>query len=137
MASSVHDNKLVSYTVNEKSKQITLETIFDERIPVERTNITFNGVAAYHFKDHSLSLGTIIFGIEESNPNFLIGQQWEVFEKGRAYGWPGPWGESKEKAADFFAKGKILGFQIDSSCGMNGWVLAERMEIKSISHKET
>lgn len=129
MATSIHDNKLISYTVNERTRQITLQTIFDEKSPAEPTEVIFRGVEAYFFEDHALSLGTILDGLNEVDPNRLVDGSWALFQKGRAFGWPGPWAETKEKASAFFAANAIRGFEITSSCGMNGWVMARELKL--------
>lgn len=129
MAASIHDNKLISYTVNEQTRQITLETIFDDKTPSEHTDVVFTGVAAYYFEDHSLSMGTILNGIDEVDPNLLVESNWAMFEERKIYSWPGPWAESKVKASDFFKVNNIRGFEITSACGLSGWVMSQQMTI--------
>ena len=49
MELSVHDNKLISYAVNEKEKKIYLGTVFPDKVSDEYTNVVFSDVAAYFF----------------------------------------------------------------------------------------
>lgn len=131
MSISVHDNKLVSYTVNEDDKTIILETFFDEKTPYEYTNIKFSNVLAYFFENHSIQSGTIISDVEETATDIILENNWNRFEAGKKWGWPGDWADSKEKARGYFAKNSVKAYEIGSSCGLCGWVLAQNMEIYS------
>jgi hypothetical protein len=79
MSISVHDNRLISYAVNEKEKTILFETVFSEKTPHEYTNIIFSDVLAYFFENHSIELGTIIFDIEESETHSILDTNWKKF----------------------------------------------------------
>lgn len=129
MEISVHDNRLVSYTVNEDDAEIILETFFEgntgER---ENTIIQFSGVTAYFFENHAIWLGTVIFDIVEVSTENVLQDNWKRFMEGAKYGWPGEWAETQEKARSYFKENEIKAFAIDSSCGMSGWVLAKQME---------
>ena len=131
MSISVHDNKLVSYTVNEDAKIILLETFYGEKTSREYANIKFSNVLAYFFENHSIQLGTIIFDIEETTTDIILENNWNKFEAGKRWGWPGDWADSKEKASAYFEKNLIKAYEIGSSCGLCGWVLAQNMEIYS------
>ncbi len=131
MPISVHDNRLKRYTVNEGNKTILLETIFRDAETDEITNVLFSGVAAYFFENHSLQLGTIIHDIEEVDTATLLDSNWRKFEGGKKWGWPGYWAETKESAQTYFNENEIRAYDISSSCGLCGWVLAQGMEISA------
>ena len=63
---SIHDNELLSYTVNCADSKITLRTAYREREPYEFTDVIFSGVVAYHFESDNFN--TIIFDITASKP---------------------------------------------------------------------
>lgn len=56
---SVHDNLVLSYTIDSQEQRITLRTIFQEAEPPERTDVVFTGVLARHFECDTLR--TILF----------------------------------------------------------------------------
>ncbi len=132
MTVSIHDNKLISYTVNEEKSEILFKTIFQDSAPSEYTNVTFSNVAAYYFENHSLSLGTIIFDMEETEANSIMEANWNKIEEGKKYGWPGGWASTKDNASAYFKENNIKGYYINSSCGLCGWVLAENMKFEKI-----
>ena len=126
MPRSIHDNTVLSYTVDCKSRSVTLRTSFKSS-PVEFTDVVFRGVAAYDFQDDCF--GNILFGIEEEEPAQVISTAKEKFENGRGYGWPGPWNSSLKEAIAFARKEGLRGFVISASLGLNGWILAKEMSI--------
>jgi hypothetical protein len=127
---SIHDHHLISYTVNEETKEIILETVYREGGPVlERTTVVFSGVLSYRFRDHALPRGTTLNSIEEVEPMTLFEQDWNDFAEERSFFWADLWCQSKDKAAAYFSANKIRGFDISSSIGLCGWVLAQKMEI--------
>jgi hypothetical protein len=58
---SVHDNRVTSYEVDAERRRIVLHTRFDERQPLEHTDVVFEGVHAYHFEHDNF--GNILFGV--------------------------------------------------------------------------
>ena len=125
---SIHDNRLVSYQVFCERREIHLHTEFRERgEPFELTEVIFTGVVAYDF-EHDSALGTIIFDITEVSPADLYAEHAGQFRAGIAYGWPGEWAESAESAAAHFQQHAICGYELSSSCGMSGWLLARDMQ---------
>lgn len=129
---SVHDNSLISYAVNEKEKTILFETVFLDGVPHEYTNVIFSGVLAYFFEDHSIEQGTIIFDISEIETHNILDSNWKRFEERRKWGWPGSWAKTKEIAIEYFKEHDIKGYEISSSCGLCGWVLAKNIEFFEI-----
>jgi hypothetical protein len=132
MAISVHDNRLISYTVSDSTKTILFETVFDETSN-EFTKITFLNISAYFFEHHSLQLGTIFFDIKEIDVEIILETNWKRFEEGRQWGWPGSWADTKQTAKTYFQENAVRAFEISSSCGLSGWVLAQDMKFLSTS----
>jgi hypothetical protein len=130
---SIHDNHLVSYEVFCERREICLRTEFrDGGVPFELTNVIFTGVAAYDFW-HDSDIGTIIFDIVEVPAADIYAEHCDQLREGVRYGWRGDWAETTEMAVSYFQEHGIRGFELCSSCGMAGWVLAGEMkkEIKS------
>lgn len=131
MTISVHDNRLVSYTVNDGTKTILFETVFEGKISNEFTNISFSNVSAYFFEHHSLEIGTIFFDIKEIAVEIILESDWEKFEEGRKWMWPGLWADTKQTAKAYFEKNAVKAYDISSSCGLSGWILAQDMKFFS------
>ncbi|MBC7529620.1 MAG: hypothetical protein H7308_18995 [Chthonomonadaceae bacterium] len=122
---------MISYCVLSETREIRLQTIYEDHEPYEYTNVIFSGVIAYHFQQDSF--GTIIFDIEETDVAQLYAENRERFESGRNYGWPGGWNKSEETILDYLVSSGIKGFALSSSCGMDGWVMAQTMSKIAVS----
>jgi len=122
---SAHDNHIVSYTVLAKEKRIVLQTEFRDQEPHEFTDVVFEEVLAYDF-EHDL-FGTIIHNVEEVDLATLLKEKAAMFEEGWRYGWPRGWEKEKEEIEAFVRRLEMRAFELSSSYGMSGWVLAKRM----------
>lgn len=122
---SVHDNRLLSYCVNNDTREIRLHTVYEDGEPQEHTDVVFSGVAAYHFEQDNF--GTIIFDIRAAEAAAIYAGDKERFKTGQKYGWPGVWNTSETAALAYLLAQGVKGFVLSSSYGMNGWVLARSM----------
>jgi len=96
-----------------------------------RCEVVFSSVEAYSLEHDSF--GTILFGIEEVRAIVLFDDNLSRFEVGhRVAGWPRFWKGSAESARRYLVDNKTRGFEISSSIGMDGWVLAGGFQIVSI-----
>jgi hypothetical protein len=50
-----------------------------------------------------------------------------MFEDGWRYGWPRGWEKEKEEIEVFARRLDMRAFELSSSYGMSGWILARRM----------
>ena len=108
-------------------RELRLHTEFRDRgVPFEFTKVVFTGVAAYDFW-HDSDGGTIIFDVAEIEPADIYAAYAEQFRTGVRYGWPGEWATSVEAATAHFHQHAIRGYELQSSCGMSGWILARAM----------
>ena len=124
---SVHDNFLVSYEVRCEQREIRLHTEYrDKGEPFEHTDVIFTGVCAYHFIQDCFT--NIIFDIDEISPETIYRDHRAEFEAGWRYGWPGDWGKTEEDANAYFREHGVHGYSLHSSCGMEGWILGQKME---------
>src|SRR5262245_54138977 len=129
-ARSVHDNRITRYEVDSESRRITLHTTFGEGHPVEHTDIIFDGVLAYNFEGDNF--GTIIFRVEEVPLPHLLQKNRRLFEDGKKYAWPGVWNESVEVSLRHFESNTAKAFEISSSFGMGGWVVAKSCRFEAV-----
>lgn len=123
---SVHDNFLVSYEVRGELREIWLHTEFRDKQPIERTDVVFRGVEAYHFYNDNFQ--TVIFDITEDSADDILAENSTRFEEGRRYAWPGQWNDSDAACRTYFKERGVRGFSLSSSFGMCGWILAQSME---------
>jgi hypothetical protein len=125
---SIHDNRVVSYEVDGERRRIVLHTRFEDRDPVECTDLVFEGVLAYYFENDNF--GNILFGVEEIPVSQLVAHNRRLFEAGSKYAWPGPWNESPEASIQHFESTGAKAFEISSSYGLDGWVVADSYCLK-------
>jgi hypothetical protein len=124
----IHDNLVLRYAVDRVARTLRIETQSDDSNP-EYTDVVFHDVVAYLLENDSLDVGTILYGIEEKPGADVIDWSPEAFEAGRKYAWPGWWNRSDEKSKEHIEKIGARAFDISSSIGLSGWVLASRMEL--------
>jgi hypothetical protein len=128
---SIHDNRIVSYEVDGERERIVFHTRFEETEPFEKTDLIFDKVFAYHLEHDNF--GNIIYGVEEISLSGLLTSQRPVFERGQKYGWPGPWNGSPESSLEHLEADGAKAFQISSSYGLTGWVIARSCHVEEAS----
>lgn len=126
---SVHDNRVLSFTVECQERSIRLSTeyygISQSKTAYERTDIHFAGVLAYHIEGDTLT--TILFDIVEVPLPQLYEEYEALFRQKKNYGWPGPDYGSGQELIDLLQADSIKAFRIHSSCGMEGFILAQEV----------
>lgn len=132
----VHDYHLVGYEVDGDAKRIVLRAEYRyPNIPMEKTNVVFEGVAAYSFRYDCL--GNIIFAIEEKLLENAVREHWSEFDAGyRHSGWPPFWELDKSKAEQRIARlaeNGVKWFELSSSYGMGGWVICRTVEYRVLA----
>jgi hypothetical protein len=125
---SIHDNALIGYEVFCDRCVIILHTEYRDRKPVERTDIIFSGVEAYHFVGDNMQ--TILFDIAETTIEKILRQFAAEFQTGIKYCWPGPWNDSPDGCVKFLRRKQCAGWTILSSYGGGGFVIAKKLELK-------
>jgi hypothetical protein len=80
---------------------------------------------AYHFENDIF--GTIIFEVEEVDLPALVKEYAAMFEVGWRYGWPRGWEKEKEQIEVFARRLGMRAFELSSSYGMRGWIIAKSM----------
>jgi hypothetical protein len=127
---SIHDNRVISYEVDGQNRRVVLHTRFEERQPFEVTDVIFEGVLAYHFENDNF--GNILFGIEEVPVEQLVQENRSLFEQGAPYAWPGPWNDTPETSVHHLIAKGAKAFEISSSYGLSGWVIAESYRLQAV-----
>jgi hypothetical protein len=125
---SLHDNFLVSYEVNCEIRQIKLRAKPDPRDPAKREvqprTIIFNGVEGYQFENDNF--GNIIFSLRKIPVERLIAERGaQIAESYRMAGAPNSWAADLASAAQALTAMGIQAFDLSSSYGLSGWVLAK------------
>lgn len=114
-APSVHDNILLSYTVDAEERRITLQTAYLDHEPHEHTTVVFSEVLAYHFEGDTL--GTILFDIQVVSAADIYVAYSDVFARRKQYGWPSVEYGTMEDLVDVLQARGIKSYLINSSCG--------------------
>lgn len=126
MRPSIHDHSLIEYRVNLLESRVTLIT----RPPAENSNSArgwvatmFEGLEAHHFE--RVSSGAILLDIEEPPlADFLQSHEHEFAEGHRRDGAPSWWRGTAAAAEDYLRERGARAFEIASSYGFAGWILA-------------
>jgi hypothetical protein len=122
----IHDNKILSYTVDLENQNIIIHTEYWYHDVCEKTDIIFENVTAHLFKDESK--GSILFDIEAYDLDDFIEENKELLGKQRDYGWPALYKTEDELLAKLKDNNQSY-YVITSSVGLYGWVLAEKMKV--------
>jgi hypothetical protein len=126
---NIHDHSLLEYRVDLANRRITLITLpesarLSSKVPPVRT--VFEGREGHHFSQ--VSSGVIFLDIEEAPlAEFLVTHEIELDEGFRSVGAPSWWGGSIEKGSAYLIAGNVRAFEINSSYGFSGWVLATQV----------
>jgi hypothetical protein len=129
MKLSLHDNTLLSYTVDCRERRIVLRTAYLNGSAAEHTEVVFEGVLAYLFENDTF--GTILFDIEEVPVGDLFREHQDQFTRLQNYGWPAVNRAGGESVLEAALRLGAKGFEITSSCGLFGWVWAREMQVRS------
>jgi hypothetical protein len=131
---SVHDNNVYAYSVLCERRQIVLYTEYRDGGAEEYTDVLFSGVVAHHFED--VMSGNILFGIEEVDVAQLVSEWSDLFGRRKNYGWPDviEYKDADDLISILRQRG-IKGFDIGSSFGLGGWVLATKLDVSKRAEK--
>ena len=128
MFPAIHDSQVVAYSADSRSGRVELVLRAGPKEDDPLLRLVFSGVAAHQF-EHPL-MPSWVFGLEELAGDDLLRREWKNLQVGyRLNGWPGHWADSLDKAVAFCAENGLKGFDLESSHGFDGWVLAQSVEI--------
>jgi hypothetical protein len=131
---SIHDNCVYAYAVLSDQRRIVLHTEYPHAPAPEYTDVIFCGVVANHFEDVLAS--NILFGVDEVDLQRIVHGSADLFRQHKNYGWPDliDYRDSDDLIA--ILKGRrVKAYEISSSLGLNGWVLAGSIEITQRTSK--
>lgn len=89
----------------------------------------FSEVEGYFF-EHDLG-GNILYAISEESLEMFLVQNANYFEQEKKWGWPLFWLGTIEKTLDRLSSKGVKCFEISSSYGLSGWILASEVEYRS------
>src|SRR5688572_13374436 len=123
MFPGIHDSLLVAYSVDSEHQALVLSLLPHHGSALAPFAVVFSGVVAHSFP--APLLPAILGDIRQTPADALLRQEWASIERAyRANGWPGPWANSLLDAMAFVTASELRGYEIESSYGLNGWVLA-------------
>lgn len=105
-----------------------MKTEYDIENLHEDTDIVFKGYLAHYFENEQLQ--NIIFDIERNSIIELLEQEKDLFTKKRNYGWPISY-NTTDDLLKHLQDGGYYCFDITSSYGLYGFVIAKDMEINT------
>jgi hypothetical protein len=127
---SIHDNNVYAYVVDCEHQRIVLYTSDEDDESPEFTDVVFRGVVAHYF-EHVLQ-GNILRAVEEVEPHTIVGDFAELLSDSWRYGWPYvKYNGDLSVLQDWLRANSIRAFEVQSSYGLSGWVLAESCEFVS------
>jgi hypothetical protein len=127
MPPSIHDSLLCGYDVNGDNRTIILHTRPHQGGGTAYIDVIFRGACGYHFEGDCLS--NIVFGIDEVAASEVIGDGVLWYERNRQHGWLPGWNPKQENAEQFLNRRKCRVYVLSSSYGIDGFVIAESMEL--------
>ncbi len=127
---SVHDNVLLSLSIDCAKRQIIFRTLYERPDDQsEYTNVVFDDVLAYHFQNDNF--GTILFDVEEEPIERTLETWQDVFEERKNYGWlPFKYEDESDVWVRLLESG-VKSYGVSASYGMVGFVLAESMRFEA------
>ena len=130
MFPEVHDSEIVAYSVDSRTSELVLVLAPGNGSATEEFQLLFRGVVAHQF-EYPL-IPSIVLDLVETSAFSLLEKEWPNLSEGRRQcGWPGSWARSIEEASTFCGSSGVKGFEIESSYGLSGWILACSVEVIS------
>jgi hypothetical protein len=131
MFPGVHDSQVLAYSADSRVCEVLLHLrAGPEGAPL--FDLKFNGAVAHQFPYPQMP--SWVFGLTSIPARELLEREWSVIAEGfRLVGWPGNWAETLEKAVSYCEAAELTGFDLESSFGIEGWVLARSVERVDVS----
>lgn len=128
--SQVHDNIISAYQVDFENDILILKTQYHNNKGCEKTDIVFSGYLTHIFENEMKN--SIILDVEEYPLTSFYEAEHELIEKRKNYGWPIAAYDTKNDLIHYLQLNQYKAFQISSSLGLCGWVLAKQLDILTI-----
>lgn len=122
---NIHDNEIVSYTVDLQKSKITFQTLGgkDNSVPVM---IEFIVVLAHRFETQLQ--GSILLDISQFEISSFVKDNKELLEKQKDSAWP-VYYDKIEDLLEYLLHENYNYYVISASYGLNGWVVAKEYNI--------
>jgi hypothetical protein len=128
MFPGIHDSLLVGYSVSAESRELVLSLQPHQGSASAAFSIVFEGWIAHLF-DAPL-LPAILAEVVPVSAEAVITSEWRCIEQRfKQSGWPGPWADTLASATKFAQTSGVQAFQIESSYGLSGWILARSARV--------
>lgn len=129
MFPGVHDCEIVAYSVDGRTCELVLHAAPGTGSAEGAFDLVFHGVAAHSFP-HPL-LPAIVLSLAEVPLATLLARESARLSAGNAEcGWPGPWFPPVERAVAHCVEHGLKAFELASSYGMSGWIIARGVECR-------
>ena len=126
MIPRVHDSQVIAYSADSRTNEVLLHLRTSSE-DSQLFELKFLGVVAHQFP-HPL-MPSWVFDLVEVSPEELLTREWDSIAEGfRLVGWPGNWAHSPESALAHCKSNGVVGYDLETSYGMHGWVLARSVE---------
>jgi len=122
----VHDNIIVSYSVDFEAKMLTMKTLYHTDKIFEETDVIFTGYLAHYF-DNEMK-GSTIFDIEECPLDLFLEHESKLLTEKKKYAWPINY-QSENELVKLFQTHEYKVFDVSSSYGLCGFIFAKHMNI--------
>lgn len=124
---NIHDNFVYAVSIRLDDRVLVLHTQYrDGAGPYDFTDVRFTGVSGHFFED--IIAPSILLDIEIVDIDWVVNQWREVFERGKKHGWPPLNHGSLDELCNILKLQKTIGYRVMGSCGLDGFVLASRVE---------
>ena|SRR6185312_14486584 len=126
MFPDVHDSQVIAYSADSLSAEVVLHLrAGPEGSPL--FDLRFHGAVAHQFPFPLMP--SWVFDLVPIPADELLAREWGTIAEGyRLVGWPGNWAESLEHAQAFCTSMGVTGYDLETSYGIDGWVLAKSVE---------
>ncbi|MGX1195231.1 hypothetical protein [Metabacillus sp. SLBN-84] len=118
---SIHDSKILTYQVDFENSCIEMKAVDEFGT---KAKLLFNDVFAHYFENQLP--GSILFDITEGDIKDFAEDHKELLKESKDYGWPMDYRNVKE-LTDHIVKNRYIYYIVESSYGLNGWILARGM----------
>jgi hypothetical protein len=118
----IHDYEIDGYSVDFKESKIVMEVSLES----QKKQIIFSGVFTYKFEEEMPY--SCISDLEEMPMVSFFKENKDLLAQNKKYAWPVRY-NTLEDLNDKIKQANVRYFVLDSSYGLNGWVLAEKVEI--------
>lgn len=123
---SIHDSLLTGYEVDGKKRTIVMHTEPHQGGGEAFVDVIFTGVVAYQFEGDAM--GNIIFEIEPASAEVRPDIATVIVAQQRQHGTMPDWNPTSETLEQYCDGVGLTMFRIQSSYGLDGWVIAASME---------